>query len=283
MKNKISINQILFTFTFATLVLTGCKSDVDNEDETGGGSGRTGSNSGGSVIFDGTDEYLTTSDAWYTGDFTICLWMQPDSVAGQTLFSMSAGDKYFYLSFDNNELDWKMESDNDNDMIIDAPASFVVGNLYQVCVTGDHGGTGSRAYVNGSQVGIGAPAALGAAVASAFTTLTIGRDPAPIFQSADGNKTLPFSGSMDHFMIWSTVLPANAISQLYNSGNGLDPQLAFGNYSALHLSQLQVYYLMGDDPSDVIFGGGAVMIDQMGNQNATPVGFEVNDFDVSLW
>lgn len=284
-KNKMFFLKMILIVLFFSI--SGCLTDSnDNIDDEGGGSGDGGgggSTTGGSIIFDGTAEYLTLPSSWYTGDFTICLWMRPTSVTGQTLLSMSAADKYFYLSFDDNELDWKMESSDDTDMTIDATTTFTAGNLYQVCVTGDHGGTGSRAYVNGAQVGGISGAALGASVAGALTTLTIGYEPAPSFQSADGNKTASFNGSMDHFMIWSTVLPANAISQLYAGGVGFDPRVGFSNYTAFHVSQLQVYYLMGDDPLDVISGGSAIINDQQSNVDATPLNFETTDLGPALW
>ncbi len=286
-------NKSIFILGVLVISLaTGCLSkDEEDTDTTGGGTtgggGGGGATSGESVLFDGTAEYLTTSSAWLTGDFTICLWMKPSSVdssgsSGHTLLSMSSADKYFYLSFDNNELDWKMESSDDTDMNIDGVTTFTSGNTYQVCVTGDYGGNLSRAYVNGAQVG-GVPASLGAGVAAAHTTLTIGYDPAPSFQAADGNKTLPFAGVMDNVMIWTSVLPANAISQLYAGGAGMDPQFAFSNYTAFHVSNLEVYYLMGDYAADVISGGSAVINDQLGNQNATPVNFESTDWDYNLW
>ncbi|MBY0315960.1 MAG: LamG domain-containing protein [Bdellovibrionales bacterium] len=278
--------RLCLVITFGFLVA--CKespTDPDNSGGTGGGGGGTGNGSinGGSLAFDGSGKYLTTSRAWYTGDFTICLWMKPASVAGQTLLSMSSGDKYFYLSFDDNEIDWKFEDSADTDMTIDGSASFIVGNTYQVCAVGDHGGTGSRIYVNGAVVGTSGTM-MGASAASAFTTLTIGAEPAPAFQSADGNKTLPFDGNLGHIMIWQTALPANAISQLYGGGSGFDPQFAFGNYTAPHVSALEVYYLYGDANSgDIITGSGAVIKDAMGNQDATPVGFDADDFDVNLF
>jgi hypothetical protein len=254
---------------------------------TGGSSGGTGGSGGGSLVYDGTAEYLTTGNGWLAGDFTICLWMRPSFVnssgsSGHTLLSMSSVDKYFYLSFDNNELDWKIESENDNDMTIDATTTFTAGSVYHICVTGDYGGTGSRAYVNGAQVG-GIPAALGPTPATAHTTLTIGYEPAASFQAGDGDKTQPFRGAMDHVMIWTQVLPANSIAQLYGGGAGFDPQFAFGNYTVGHRSNLYSYYLMGDDPLDVISGGSAVIKDQVGNQDATPLNFESTDYDVSLW
>ncbi len=281
------MNIKLFLFKFVLLFLTaltsGCLSKDDGATDNGGGTG--GGNSTdepGSIRFDGLLKYIEVPASWLTGDFTICLWIKPQSVAGNTLLSMSSGDKYFYLSYDNNELDWKMESSDDTDMTIDATTSFVVGNTYQVCVTADYGGTGSRAYVNGVQVS-GIPAALGSAPAAAHTVLTLGRDPAPGFQAADGNKTLPFEGDMDNVMIWKRVLPANAITQLYASGVGFDPRYAFGNYTAPHVADLEIYYLMGNDPDDVISDPGAVLIDQMGNQNATPVDFDAVDYGEDFW
>ena len=85
--------------------LAGCisKDEEDPDDTTGGGGGGgSGNTTGGSVILDGSSEYFTLSSVWYTGDFSICLWMEPSTVdtGGHTLLSMSAVDKYFFLSFE---------------------------------------------------------------------------------------------------------------------------------------------------------------------------------------
>lgn len=281
--NKLNIRLFVFVLGLST-ILTACKSNPGDDipgAPSGGGGG--GGNRGEAIYFDGTGEHLTMGKVWYTGDFTICFWIKPESITGNTLLSMSANDKYFFLSFNSTEISWHFESDNDTDTQINASRSFSVGNWYHICASGDHGTASSdhaaRAvlYVNGVQAGISATA-MDAPAAGNAAALTIGADPAPSFQGGSNNKSQPFHGVMDHFMVWSHELSANAIAQLYNGGTGMDPRYAYSNYTTTYVNALQAFHLMGEDPGDLLTGVNAIIIDQVGNNDMTPVNFEAGDF-----
>jgi hypothetical protein len=180
-------------------------------------------------------------------------------------------------------MDFFMEDNGDVDFTLNGAPTITAGNTYQVCMTIDHAQTAAdavRLYLNGVQIAASGAVDNGA-VATVYSTLTIGHEPAPIFQSPD-NKTGNFDGEIDNVMIWQTVLPANSIAQLYNGGVGLDPQFAFGNYTNSHRLALYHWFPMGENPDDIISGSSAVINDAQGNENLIPFNFENIDFETGL-
>lgn len=284
--HKMFTKAIEIALCASLFVFTACKSDNVDEGDTGGGAGGGGGNTvrGDAILFDGTGEHLTMGKSWYTGDFTICMWMKPDTVVGNTLLSMSGHDKYFFLSFNASEITWAFESNNDSDSLITQSYSFSAGNWYHICVSGDHGAASSNhsaravVYVNGAAIGTQSATSLDTPATANASVLTIGADPLPTFQAGSNNKSMPFQGVLDHFMIWDAELSANAVAQVYAGGSGMDPRYAYSNYTTTYVNALQSYHLMGEDMLDLLSSANALIVDQVGNNDMTPVGFEPNDF-----
>ncbi|MFP4058845.1 MAG: LamG-like jellyroll fold domain-containing protein, partial [Candidatus Brocadiia bacterium] len=110
---------------------------------------------GKSIQFDPADpdDYVEMPAAVVpdTGSFTIAGWVRSSASEG-TFFDMSQGDKYFYSSYNPDELRWYFESANDADVQIGVPNTLTPDWHHVACI-GQWDGNSHQLWVDGELVG----------------------------------------------------------------------------------------------------------------------------------
>lgn len=177
-------------------------------------------NTGNSVSFDGTDDYIEVSSASLiiTGDVSVELWMHPDSLSTlQTwvMFAHSAtgdpeSDNALYSVRTNGaDLDTFWEYGDGNNEVVSSANNLSVGTDYSILVTRDNTAKEVKFYVNGSL--IATKSYTNSPTGGSAGTLKIG-------QWSDGQFA---NGLIDEVAIYNAVLSHSRASAHYNAGVGV--------------------------------------------------------------
>lgn len=157
--------------------------------------------------FDGNDDTITgiTDVKGYT-EGTVSFWFNPDSVTGiQTFYSTHSGGHDNRLALNGNKID----SSHQSEWYLTSSTTLSTGTWYFYTFTWNS--TGEYLYLNGnlenqSSYGGG-------------WELTGG---APVIGERSGIYDNEFDGTIDEFGVWDRALSHQEVSQLYNSGQGLE-------------------------------------------------------------
>lgn len=185
-----------------------------------------------SIDLDGTNDYVDVDtfdpyDQIGTGDFTISLWVKPDSVHSAVVSSWLDGTSNDYgqcrlvLRSDGKwRISWKGTSGTN--LNTDSTATYSAGNWYNVVIT--RSGQQCYVYVNDSQI----LSVNATQVATGFVNngeFNIGR----YRRSYNGSW---LNGHVDEYAIWDEVLTSAERTAIYNSGAPIDLTSDSGNYAS---------------------------------------------------
>lgn len=225
------------------------------------------SNSGVHMDFGGASEFLRVSGETVLGivdTWTVSLWANPDALAIQeTMFDAIP------LSPFESGISVQIRGDQANDPVRinlrnsagttiklwEWDSVFTIGTWTYIAFTWD--GTTLKGYFDGTEV-----------TATTKTTDDAGSqldDLRSIIIGAAPGALQEFDGLMGHVAIWSAVLSADAIRQVWTSRHKADLLSAHGAYSSQ--ASLQHWWKIGEDPDDMgkDYGRAGTLIDMMGN------------------
>tara|TARA_R100000005_G_C4915551_1_gene151242 strand:- start:67 stop:714 length:648 start_codon:yes stop_codon:yes gene_type:complete len=160
------------------------------------------SDDGGSIVFDGTNDYVN-APVTKAASCTFSCWAKSTNVNGKMLFnagpSGSGPDLFFY----NNNVTWNTW-DGGGNPFVSTPASVTDGNWHYYVVVND-ASSNAKLYYDGELLGTATYRD-----ASANTNLTIG-----------GNtSSFQWNGSISIFQLHNKVLTSSEIQQNYNAFKG---------------------------------------------------------------
>ncbi|MGY8781745.1 MAG: LamG domain-containing protein, partial [Fidelibacterota bacterium] len=170
------------------------------------------------LSFDGTNDYVNVGDMLSQGAYTKIAWVKRESgvnnnniISGNTGHALWAPTGYSYKLSAGHNGAWNTVQDTD---------ALTIGEWNFVAVTynPDVASGTMVLYKNGTQI----DNATGIAVQNESTTTYVGR-------YGGGNNWI---GSIDEVAIWNGALTAAEITALYNSGNELNADANYENYSS---------------------------------------------------
>lgn len=179
-----------------------------------------------SLSFDGTDDKVTPA-VQLGSSFAISIWIKQNDQ--NTRYILDARD-----ASNTSAISVQSQSEGSGIKLVsnafNASAEVSINAWHHVAITYDSSSTTGKLYVDGAldntkSISLGSSAA----------ALTVG--------TRYSNQSF-WSGGLDELATWNTVLDADAVSAIYNSGEPTDLTKNIGNYSAS--SNLQAYYRMGD-------------------------------------
>lgn len=202
-----------------------------------------------SASFDGTSDYLDIGDNldFGTADFSISLWFKAEAFDSSWQYLLS---KY---EDDNNRVDLLISNLNRIYVVIKGGGN-TVGNHHPAAAFGSgdlaagkwihivytidrsDGTSGEVFYVNGVPYGTASGAQNSSQTLNNTGSITIG--------AKAGSYSSGFEGQIDEVAIFNTVLDANAVAAIYNSGSPINLTFDKGNYD--NSSALQGYWRMGN-------------------------------------
>ena len=105
------------------------------------------SSDGGSVVFDGTNDYcLAGSGLAITGNLTVAAWVRPTSFTNQGNIVSKSSNPGYRMRFQSNGTFWMYSNTN----TITSPSAYTINNWFHT--VGVFSSTGLRMYINGSLV-----------------------------------------------------------------------------------------------------------------------------------
>lgn len=238
-----------------------------------------------SASFDGTDDYIDTNQTFqsvFVGDYSISFWMKPSLGRTQDRFVFSAfkgttgadvhqvyfemrsnGTPRFVMTGNSDVGEWHV--DGGSGFAFDAGAA---SSWTHFLITVDLQSSGNsivKIYVNGVDKADekGNLTSAKHAEYSSSVNLVLGA------RNLDGTIGKRYTGGIDEFAIFNTVLDSDAAVAIYNGGSPLNLTFDQGNYD--NSSALQAYYRMGNGLFDDKTNG--VVHDQ------DNPGFEANIWD----
>jgi hypothetical protein len=161
---------------------------------------------GQALRFDGVnDRVLLTSDSVGVSTITLCAWVKPSALSGNYGI-MSNGRFYFGMDVFTNGV--RLDSDTSAGSALVSSGLLTVNTWNHLCATRASGAGGAGSiYINGALDTSGNTDT----PTSGFGSLTIGDDDAGDFL---------FKGDMDDVRLYSRILTASEIKQLYSMGAG---------------------------------------------------------------
>lgn len=173
------------------------------------------------AVFNGTDGFLSITSPstalkslGYTSDFTITMWVKPNSLSNKcTLFNSRGKDTNSPIDF-ILETDLKLKFDRYTPIGGSVTGSLTLTNNSWnfVAVQLDDSNNKVKFWVNGSSEEL------------SYTETYSGGSPTACViggRNINGSLDQPFKGMIDEVGIWSRKLTSDEISELYNSGAGL--------------------------------------------------------------
>jgi len=159
------------------------------------------SSDGGSVVFDGTDDFcLAGLGLEITGNLTVTAWVRPTSFANQGNIVSKAANFGYRMRFQSTGTFWMYSNGN----TITSPSAYTINNWFHT--VGVFSSTGLRMYINGSLV---------QSNGTAFT---------PSYYTASsfivgGNSTTQelFQGRIANVSVYNRALSATEVLQNYNA------------------------------------------------------------------
>ena len=231
--------------------------------------------SGYSLAFDGTDDWVSFGDTNHfdgTPDISIQIWLKFDDATGWTYPIMKIHDqnnnakglRFRFTSGDTLSFSFKGGYEDDpaaDTSLLSATSSALTsleGSWVHVVITGirdrpdNTAHSQSKVYINGSQSG-------GDGNMTSDDTITTNNNGELVLGGTRSGAavTSEFTGRMSEFAIWNTVLDADAVSALWNSGNALNAAVDDGDYD--NSNNLTGYWRLdessGPTVTDITSGG----------------------------
>lgn len=171
-----------------------------------------------------TTKYFTTSNTLGIdgGAISYAFWMKPAALSPigddyrlfEQINTASSKTAYRFICKDTSgtrKIVFNRLAMNVANVDIDYNITMTTGTWYHIAYTYD--GSTMRGYVNGSEVGNNTGSGNG--------NLATGYNPGVHIGADNGGSGQAFDGMMDEIGVWSRALTAGEVSQLYNSGSGL--------------------------------------------------------------
>ena len=166
--------------------------------------------------------YITFSPtAPGTGSFSISLWVYMLSIDANTQSPFSwekngvTGRPVTAIYLTNSYISWNVLDNTANDKTLTYTDTIAAKTWYHLVLTRDATSKEINLYINGTSEVTETPA--GNANINISSELDVGRR----YNSSYPAKQHPFRGYIEEMGYWSRALSASEISQLYNSGSGL--------------------------------------------------------------
>ena len=171
----------------------------------------------GAIDVSGSGDYVEVPDSINDGEFTIQVWFeaQGSSWTGTVFDATWGGDKYFFVTVEDDQAHWAFESADDSDVSMSSAASRADTTWHGVSVTGEFSSSGPHElYVDGTEL-------------ASSTTTVDGKsnlDPPRIGDTTEsyGDFAAPkseFDGGLDEVRIVDRRLSSAWISTEYNNIN----------------------------------------------------------------
>jgi hypothetical protein len=158
------------------------------------------SSDGGSVVFDGTNDYcLAGSGLAITGNLTVAAWVRPTSFTNQGNIVSKSSNPGYRMRFQSNGTFWMYSNTN----TITSPSAYTINNWFHT--VGVFSSTGLRMYINGSLVQSNGTAFSPSYSASSF-----------IVGGFSSNQEL-FQGRIANVSVYNRDLSATEVLQNYNA------------------------------------------------------------------
>ena len=159
------------------------------------------SSNGGSIVFDGTDDYcLAGTGLAITGNLTVTAWVRPSSFTNQGNIVSKSSNLGYRMRFQSNGTFWMYSNTN----TITSPSTYTINNWFHT--VGVFSSTGLRMYINGSLVqSNGTP----------FTPSSYGVSSFIV----GGNSTTQelFQGRIANVSVYNRALSTTEVLQNYNA------------------------------------------------------------------
>jgi len=176
---------------------------------------------GGSIVFDGSNDYVTIGDKLDLGlaSYTFSCWFKLNSVSGyQCIFSKSIADyatNRYALYIDNNKLKSFMQGDlSSGDVDFSSTLTLSTGTWYHITSVYDRSGT-LKLYVNGSLDSSGTISQWQNVNIQTSYTFKIGS-----YANPGDTPTFFTNGNITSFLAYNRALSATEIMQNYNATKG---------------------------------------------------------------
>lgn len=157
---------------------------------------------GGSVILDGTDDYITTNGVTKTADCTFSCWATWSGSQLRMLFNAGPANSGPDLFFYQGKISWNTW-DGSSNAFANIPSSASDGNFHQYVLVNDSSST-AKLYYDGDLLGTATYRS-----AASTTTLLLGAGPGYIWQ-----------GKIANFMVHNKLLSEDEIRQNYEATVG---------------------------------------------------------------
>ena len=158
------------------------------------------SSNGGSVVFDGTDDYcLAGSGLAITGNLTVTAWVRPTSFANQGNIVSKTVNLGYRMRFQSDGTFWMYSNTN----TITSPSAYTINNWFHT--VGVFSSTGLRMYINGSLVQSNGTAFSPSYFSSSFTV------------GGFSNYQELFQGRIANVSVYNRALSATEVLQNYNA------------------------------------------------------------------
>jgi hypothetical protein len=158
------------------------------------------SSNGGSVVFDGTDDFcLAGPGLAITGNLTVTAWVRPTSFANQGNIVSKTANFGYRMRFQSTGTFWMYSNGN----TITSPSAYTINNWFHT--VGVFSSTGLRMYINGSLVQSNGTAFTPSYAASSFIV--------------GGNSTTQelFQGRIANVSVYNRALSATEILQNFDA------------------------------------------------------------------
>ena len=158
------------------------------------------SSNGGSVVFDGTDDYcLAGPGLAITGNLTVTAWVRPTSFANQGNIVSKTANLGYRMRFQSTGTFWMYSNGN----TITSPSAYTINNWFHT--VGVFSSTGLRMYINGSIVQSNGTPFTPSYAASSFIV--------------GGNSTTQelFQGRIANVSVYNRALSTTEVLQNYNA------------------------------------------------------------------
>ena len=176
---------------------------------------------GGSIVFDGSNDYVTIGDKLDLGlaSYTFSCWFKLNSVSGyQCIFSKSIADyatNRYALYIDNNKLKSFMQGDlSSGDVDFSSTLTLSTGTWYHITSVYDRSGT-LKLYVNGSLDSSGTISQWQSVNIQSTYTFKIGS-----YANPGDTPSFFTNGNITSFLAYNRALSATEVMQNYNATKG---------------------------------------------------------------
>jgi hypothetical protein len=158
------------------------------------------SSDGGSIVFDGTNDYcLAGLGLAITGNLTVAAWVRPTSFTNQGNIVSKSSNLGYRMRFQSNGTFWMYSNTN----TITSPSAYTINNWFHT--VGVFSSSGLRMYINGSLVQSNGTAFSPSYIASSF-----------IVGGFSSNQEL-FQGRIANVSVYNRALSATEVLQNYNA------------------------------------------------------------------